>query len=203
MFTEAAERLLNRNLPSSPRARKLCGELAGRRVALTIEGLALRFVLGSDGDRLSLVREAATSEGPMPADAEFHGTPLNLLALAGPDAEGVIRRGDVRIEGDAETAQRFRELLHLLRPDLEEEMSQLLGDAAAHRLGKLGSGFLEFGRRFVSTGTRNVAEYFAHERADLVPRAEADAFFADVDRTREDLDRLAARIATISSGGAS
>lgn len=203
MFTEAAERLLNRNLPRSPRARTLCGDLAGRSVALAIEGLALRFVLGSDGDRLSLGRETSPSHDPASADAEFRGTPLNLLALAGPDAEGVIRRGDVRVEGDAEAAQRFRELLHLLRPDIEEEMSRLLGDAAAHRLGRLGSGFLEFGRRFASTGTRNVAEYFAHERADLVPRAEADAFFADVDRTREDLDRLAARIAIISSGGPS
>ena len=198
MFTEAAERLLNRNLPRSPRARTLCAELAGQCVALSIDGFALRFVLGSDGNRLSLGREVAPSPDPTPADAEFHGTPLNLLALAGPDAEGVIRRGDVRIAGDAEAAQRFRELLYLLRPDIEEEMSQLLGDAAAHRLGRLG-----FGRRFASTGTRNVAEYFAHERADLVPRAEADAFFAGVDRTREDLDRLAARIAIITSGGPS
>ena len=203
MFTEAAERLLNRNLPRSPRARTLCAELAGQCVALSIDGFALRFILGSDGNRLSLGREVAPSPDPTPADAEFHGTPLNLLALAGPDAEGVIRRGDVRIAGDAEAAQRFRELLYLLRPDIEEEMSQLLGDAAAHRLGRLGSACLEFGRRFASTGTRNVAEYFAHERADLVPRAEADAFFAGVDRTREDLDRLAARIAIITSGGPS
>ena len=111
MFTEAAERLLNRNLPRSPRARTLCGELAGRSVALTIEGLALRFVLGSNGDRLSLGRETSPSHDPASADAEFRGTPLNLLALAGPDAEGVIRRGDVRVEGDAEAAQRFEDLL--------------------------------------------------------------------------------------------
>ena len=41
---------------------------------------------------------------------------------------------------------------------------------------------------------RNVAEYLAHERADLVPRAEADQFTAGVDRIREDVDRLEARI---------
>ncbi len=191
MFTEAAERLLNRNLPQSPRARALCAELANKRIALLVEGFAQRLVLGSDGERLSLARTGS-------ADAEFHGTPINLLALAGPDAEAVIRRGDVRVEGNAELAQRFRELLHLLRPDVEEEMSQLVGDAAAHRLGKVAAGLLDFGRRAASTGARNVAEYFAHERADLVPRAEADAFFADVDHAREDVDRLAARIALLS-----
>ena len=201
MFTESIEHLLNRNLPRSPRARALCAELAGRRLAVTVERFALRFVLRSDGERLSLMREDAGSAGTAPADAEFSGTPLNLLALAGPDAEGVIRRGDVHIEGDAEAAQRFRDLARLLRPDFEEELSQLVGDAAAHRLGRTAAGLLGFGRRLASTGARNTAEYFAHERGDLVPRAEADAFFADVDRTREDLDRLAARVALLAPRG--
>ena len=40
---------------------------------------------------------------------------------------------------------------------------------------------------------RNVAEYLAHERGDLVPRAEAEDFYRGVERLREDLDRLEAR----------
>ena len=198
MFTEAAERLLNRNLPRSPRARSLCSELAGKDIAVTIDGLALRFVLGSDGERLTLRRSGASAASAEAAGAEFRGTPLNLIALAGPDAEGVIRRGGVRVDGDAQLAQQFRELVRLLRPDIEEEMAQLVGDAAAHRLGRAASGVLRFGRRLAATGTRNVAEYFAYERADLVPRAEADAFFADVDRMREGVDRLAARVALLA-----
>ena len=38
------------------------------------------------------------------------------------------------------------------------------------------------------------AEYFAHERGDLVPRAEAEVFLEGVDRLREDVDRAAARV---------
>ena len=41
-----------------------------------------------------------------------------------------------------------------------------------------------------TTGVRNVAEYLAHERRDLVPRAEAEDFYRGVERLREDLDRL-------------
>lgn len=195
MIARTVEHLLNRNLPRSPQARALCAELAGRRAALTIDGAGLRLVLGSDGQRLALAHETRTEgDTAAQADAEIAGTPLNLLALMGPDAEGVIRRGDVRIDGDAQVAQRFRELARLLRPDIEEELSRLVGDAAAHSLARTAAGVLGFGRRVASTGSRNIAEYFAHERADLVPRAEADAFFADVDRAREDVDRLAARI---------
>ena len=50
-----------------------------------------------------------------------------------------------------------------------------------------------FGRRAAQTGVRNVAEYLAHERGDLVPRAEAEDFYRGVERLREDLDRLETR----------
>jgi ubiquinone biosynthesis protein UbiJ len=203
MLTAIIENLLNRNLPQSPRARELCMQLAGRRVALNVEGFGLRFVAASAGDRLTLTRSAATTPGRAVADdsapdAEVRGTPLNLLALLGPDPEAVIRRSDVTIDGDAETVQRFRDLGRLLRPDIEEELSRVVGDAAAHQTARAAASLFDFGRRIVDTGTRNVAEYLAHERADLVPSAEAAAFCGDVDRVREDVDRLAARIELVA-----
>ena len=66
---------------------------------------------------------------------------------------------------------------------------RLIGDTPAHqalRLVRLATGF---GRRAAQTGVRNVAEYLAHERGDLVPRAEAEDFYRGVERLREDLDR--------------
>ena len=44
---------------------------------------------------------------------------------------------------------------------------------------------------------RNAAEYLAHENHTLVPRAEAEAFMADVDQLREDVDRAIARLRTL------
>ena len=85
----------------------------------------------------------------------------------------------------------------LLKPDVEEELSKLIGDTPAHqalRFVRMASGF---GRRAMDTGVRNVAEYFAHERGDLVPRAEAEDFYRGVERLREDLDRLDARTRVI------
>ena len=122
---------------------------------------------------------------------------MSLEALAGSQPEDVIQRGDVTIRGDAELAQKFRELAMLLKPDVEEELSRLIGDTPAHqamRLARLAAGF---GRRTVETGVRNMAEYLAHERGDLVPRAEAEDFYRGVERLREDLDRLDARTRAI------
>jgi ubiquinone biosynthesis accessory factor UbiJ len=190
MLTQAIENLLNRNLPRSPRARDLCAALAGKRVRVEARGLGWLLIIESMNTSVKLTKGDA---GEPPADAEISGTLLNLAALAGSHPEEVIQRGDVTIRGDAEVAQQFRELAMLLKPDVEEELSRIIGDTPAHqalRLVKLATGF---GRRAAATGVRNVAEYLAHERRDLVPRAEAEDFYRGVERLREDLDRLEAR----------
>lgn len=196
MITSTVENLLNRNLRSSPRARELAAELAGRRVALAVDGMRVRFVLASDGQQLALSRDDA-----IVCDAEIAGSPVNLLALARGHPEAVIRRKDVRITGDAEIAQRFRELGLLLRPDIEESLAQVLGDGPAHRVGLVAAEALSWMRGTARTAARNLGEYFAHERGDLVPRAEGETFYAEVDRTREALDRLEARVQLLETRG--
>jgi len=141
----------------------------------------------------SSVRLTKSDAGGQPPDAEIAGSLLKLAALAGPHPEEVIQRGDVTIRGDAETAQKFRELAMLLKPDVEEELSRLIGDTPAHQALRFVRMATGFGRRAAKTGVRNVAEYLAHETGDLVPRAEAEDFYRGVERLREDLDRLEAR----------
>jgi ubiquinone biosynthesis protein UbiJ len=191
MLTQAIENLLNRNLPRSPRALALCAALAGKRVR--VEARALRWVLIIESMTTSVKLTKGDDGGP-PADAEISGTLLNLAALAGSHPEEVIQRGDVEIHGDAEVAQQFRELAMLLKPDVEEELSKIIGDTPAHQALRLVRVFTGFGQRAARTGLRNVAEYLAHERRDLVPRAEAEDFYRGVERLREDLDRLEARL---------
>ncbi len=192
MLTGVIENLLNRNLGASPRARELCAQLRERRILIAMQGTPLRISVESTGDSLRL---SSTASGEF--EAEIEGTPVNLVALAGPEPESLLQRGAVSIRGDVELAQRYRELALLLRPDFEEELSRLVGDAPAHQLMRFALGALAFGRRAASTTTLNAAEYLAHEKRDLVPRAEADVFLEGVDRIREDVDRLEARFALL------
>lgn len=188
MLTETIENVLNRGLPRSPRARQLCRELQGHRVGVDVSGFG-RLVVESTGETLQIKRDASAS-----TEAEIVGGPFSLLALAGESPEAVIQRGDVQIRGDVELAQRFRELALLLRPDIEEEVSKVVGDVPAHHLGRVARAAFGWTRNAASTQVRNVAEYFAHERQHLVPRAEADQLLKGVDTLRENVDRLEARI---------
>ena len=187
MLSATLDNLLNRGLPRSPRARQLCAELEGRSVAIEIREIT-RLRVASTGQTLSVMRDDA------PADATLTGGPLSLLALAGESADAVLQRGEVAISGDAELAQKFRELARLLRPDLEEELSLLLGDVPAHQLGRLARLGLNWSRKAAGTTLLNLAEYLGHERADLVPRNEGEQFLRGVDALREGVDRLGARI---------
>jgi len=131
MFERLLDRAVARALADSPRATALIGALRGRRLAIEVSGTPWHLVVESTGRTLKVYRAAAAGEGERP-DATIIGTPLSLLALTGSDAQAVIRRGDVRIDGDATIAQQFRELALLLRPDLEASLAPVLGRSGAH-----------------------------------------------------------------------
>src|SRR5205085_4874309 len=128
-------------------------------------GLGWALVAESMNTSIRLTKEATDGQPP---DADISGSLLSLAALAGSHPEEVIRRGDVGIRGDAEVAQKFRELAMLLKPDVEEELSKLIGDTPAHQALRFVRSVAGAGRRAASTSVRNVAEYFAHESRDLV-----------------------------------
>ncbi len=199
------EKLLNRGLPRSPRAREICAQLAGRRVAVEIRGVGC-FALSCDGSVLSVASDGAGGDTGASnadarvsnADARVSAGPLALLALAGPGAPATLRRGDVQIDGDADIAERFHELVRLLRPDLEEELALAIGDVPAHEIARFARAALRWGRGAAGTAIRNLAEYLAHERADLVSSPEGRQLLTGIDALREDVDRLEARIAALA-----
>jgi len=192
MLTSTLENVLNRGLPRSPRARQLCAELEGRGLLIVAAGQ--QILVESTGAALKLSSAGTETLTSTPPDATITGGPLSLLALAGSTPEAVLQRGDVRIEGDAELAQKFRELALLLRPDLEEELSLVLGDVPAHQIGRYARVLAGWTHKAATTTVRNLAEYLGHERRDGVSRNEAEPFLRSVDSLREDVDRLAARI---------
>ncbi len=187
MLTATLEQLLNRGLPRSPRARQLCAAIAGRSVAIVVPGV-MRLRVTSTGQTLAVSRDEALAE------AVISGGLLSLLSLTREPAQTVLQRGAVSITGDSELAQSFSELLQLLRPDPEEELSLLIGDVPAHQLGRLARLGASLGARAADTTLRNLAEYWAHERGDLVSRNEGEQFLRGVDALREGVDRLQARL---------
>lgn len=202
MIDRALKAAVARACSESTRAVELLAALAGHRVAVIARGTPFAILLEATAtdlrcqwlDGTATAAGTATATGTATAaDATISGTPLSLMALTASDPQAVIARGDVRIDGDSAIAQQFRELLLLLRPDLEHALSGVIGRSAAHLMLRGLRGAADWSRATAWTSVQNVSEYLAHERGDLVSRAEAEHFLRGVDQLREQLDRLAAR----------
>jgi ubiquinone biosynthesis protein UbiJ len=167
-------------------------------MAAALDGKALDVRL--DGTPMALRLAAAegqlrvTAPGEAPAAATLAGSPLAMIRLLGGDPQALIREGDVRMTGDTDVANQFRDLLHMARPDLEDELSKFVGDPVAHQLGNLARGFADWGARAAESLSRSVGEYLTEERRTLPTRPEAQEFFKDVDRLANDVERAEARL---------
>jgi ubiquinone biosynthesis accessory factor UbiJ len=194
LVSRLLERSSSRARAESVRAGALLAELAGKPLAIRVLGTPWAeqpFCIHSDGMTLTCVSSSAA------ASATLIGAPVSLLALTGSDPEGPIRRGDVRIEGDALLAQQYRELARFLMPDLEDTLARLMGRSAAHVATRGVHNATDFLKGAVWSSVQNLAEFLAHESGDVVSRREAEHVLRGADELRERLDRLEARLADL------
>ncbi len=187
-----AVNVLNKNIPEVTRARELCAQLSGTTIAVRVKNTALAayFRIGED----SIVLTGGSEHDP---DVCIEGSLLTLARMAGNSDANAIRDGSLALTGNAETAQAFSELLAAARPDLEEGMSTIVGDAAAHSLGQVGRGLRRWARDARTTMGANIREYLQEESRDLPSRFEVERFAAQLGTLRDDVDRLAARISRL------
>jgi ubiquinone biosynthesis protein UbiJ len=186
----SAEALLNRGIDGSARAGELARRLQGTSLQIDVEGLFCARV-STQGARLALLAADAASN----ADASISGSPAALLQLfRGGAAARQPGRPAAQIRGDAEIANRYRELLLLARPDPEEELSRWIGDFPARRVSQFAERVFRFARQARRTAGENIAEYLQEEGRDLVNRTELEEFLHGVDELRETADRIEARL---------
>ena len=181
--------LVNRQIKASTPARELCSELDGKVIAVSVRDTGLLMYLCVCPDEIAILGDFDGDP-----DVAITGTILTLARLAGTGGEDAIRDGSLELIGDAEVAQAFQKLLGYGKPDIEEELSGVIGDAAAHRLGEVARSVSDWGKAAGSTLRQNITEFLQEERRDVPSRYEVDAFTKKVDTLRDDVARVEARL---------
>lgn len=181
--------VLNRNILESTPARELCEQLSGTVIAIRVQDTALAAYFIIADDALAMV--ASTDQEP---DVIICGSLITLARMAGESGETAVRDGSLDLSGDAELANQFQQLLSYAKPDIEEELSGVIGDVAAHRLGELARGLGRWSRDARSTMGTNIREYLQEESRDAPSRYEVEKFSSNVGTLRDDVDRLEARL---------
>jgi ubiquinone biosynthesis accessory factor UbiJ len=184
----SAEALLNRCIDSSAQAASLARRLQGTSLQVDIQGVT-RIRANAHHGRLGL-----TAGDDSAADAVISGSPPALLQLLQGGTRREPGKPAAQIRGDAEIANRYRELFMLARPDPEEELSRWIGDFPARRVSRFAKALLDLARHARRTAGENIAEYLQEEGRDLVNSTELDEFLRGVDQLRETADRIEARL---------
>jgi ubiquinone biosynthesis protein UbiJ len=175
---------LNHLLESAPWARERLAPFAG---------WTWRVELAPLPDLSFVVRESGMLETSDAAEANLVVTltPAAIPALARRD-ETVLR--EMTFAGDVELAAALQYLFRHLEWDIEEDLSRVVGDVAAHRIAGGARDFVAWQKEAALRLGQNFAEYLTEEADILAPPAEVSGFVRAVDELRDAVDRLEKRI---------
>ena len=185
------ERALNREIAASTPATDLVADLDGESFAIEVRGLGVTCVLRATDGRVSVESVLRA------ASATLSASPFDLMRLARSADLSTLRGTGAQIVGSPEVAERFAKLLKLARPDLEEYVARWLGDAPAHALGEAARAAGAWLERVAGALRANTAEFLQEESRALPATLEVQAFYSDVERLRDGVERAAARLARL------
>ena len=184
------EQLLNQAIRLDPEATRRLAPMHGRVIRFVILGLGLELYLIPEPGGIQLL-ETFEDE----PDCTLRGTPLALARMSSTrESADQLFTGAVSIEGDSGLAHHFGEFLSSIDIDWEEQLSRLTGDVIAHEAGNLARGLMRWGVESRHTLGLNLQEYLQEELRLLPGRYEIEPFLSEVDRLRDDVERLDARL---------
>ncbi|MBR0567366.1 SCP2 sterol-binding domain-containing protein [Azoarcus sp. L1K30] len=182
----------NHLLAQSGWARMRLQPHAGKRARLDIAPVSIAFSVSSDGHLAS----CSSDEEP---DVCLQ-LPLSETsrALTG-GIEALMSK--VRISGNAEFADALGFVFRHLRWDLEEDLSHMIGDIAAHRVVNTGIALGAAQKRLATNLSGNLVEYLTEEVPMLTTRAMLPRFDEDIRALRDAVARLEKRVDRLAPAG--
>jgi|TARA_B110000263_G_C15197456_1_gene459050 ubiquinone biosynthesis accessory factor UbiJ len=190
--TAVMEHLLNQHINESSTAQSQLRALADRTLLIDVKDMNLKICFKAEEAYLRIHGISRNDEEKM--TATISGTPLTFLRLLRASTADELRASGATIYGDTETIEGFSELLRLARPEIEEEISLLVGDVLAYEISKTANRLTAWGNRALQTVAMNTSEFIQEESSQLPPRLEVEGFSREVEVLREDTDRAAQRV---------
>lgn len=189
LVTGQLENALNRALNYAPATRLRLKKLAGKSLGFDLRNPAVQLTLliEKKGVRtLSHLEEAP--------DAVIAGPFFTVMRnIAKDTSTGQWLASGIELQGDTDLIQQVSTILAEQDFDIEEPLSGLIGDVAAHQLTRATRGAFSFLKKAGRTLLEESGNLLGSDGKALIEREEADRFYNDIDDLRADYDRLEAR----------
>lgn len=157
---------------------------AGKIACIDLHAFQLRLKVGVDG-----YLESADAQAPPDVTIRVKLSDLPLMAQNRERAFSYVK-----IEGDADFANTISHLSQELKWEAEADLSKIFGDIAAVRMVGSAKSVLKTAQQTHLKIQENLAEYFLEENPMLVRPVAVQGFATEVNKTRDDVERLIKRI---------
>lgn len=183
-FPNPAVSAVNHVLRTAPLARERLAKHAGRTVVFRVGPLTPAFTIQTTGEVTAALRDAAR-------DLDVRISPFLLPRLMARE-ESAWR--DVEMAGDMELAQEVSFIARNVSWDVEEDLSRVVGDIAAHRIVSGARAFDAWARDAALRTAQGASEYWTEESPLITSRVKVESFVREVSELRDAVDRLEKRI---------
>jgi len=184
------ETVINRYLALDPEMLDKMAAFSGKVIKLDIVGLNKELYLFPDarGVQVSMQYDGE-------ADTTLRGSPISLFKMGMvSNAANMLLKGEVEISGDTRLGHQFKNVFSQMDVDWSEPLSKLVGDTAAYQIQQAGQQLGRWGKDTASSVSTSFSEYLQEESRDVVTGTELEIFNDAVDKLRNDVDRLAAKV---------
>ena len=158
---------------------------AGKTVQLRLPLASATLIIQDDGGFSPAMPDTR-------ADATLTPNPLAWLVSSDPAARFVAGGEDMPL------AKELAEILGKLRWDVEEDLSQVVGDIAAHKLVSTGTEVLAWHRKAAESIAKSWAEHWQEESPLLARPDQVRDFAGEVEQLHDRVDRLEQKIKQLS-----
>jgi ubiquinone biosynthesis protein UbiJ len=188
----ALNHVLRQQTWARDRLRTHCGRTVRMVVVAPLGAVSADARIADDG-----TLELASIDSP---SVTLSLTPT-FSALLGAMRDGAIGlTGHLKVEGDVMVAAAVGEIAQHLRWDIEEDLSKLVGDVVAHRMGGAARAGVRQAQAIGDRAQSGLRQFLVDEDRQLLERQQLDRFGNELRDLEARLDRLAHRAAMPARG---
>jgi len=165
-------------------ARPYLTPFAGQIICFDFSLMRAHLIILEDGS-------LAVAPSQAQANATVHIPPSLGMRLVSGDAHA---KSLIKIEGDIHLATEVSKVLQQMRWDIEEDISHVVGDIAAFKLGEVSKSMFAQVKKQSTDLADMVTEYWQEEKNILAKKTHVTQFNDAVDTLRHDVDRFEKRL---------
>ena len=179
---------INSQITTRTSAKKISQELEGKILSIQIKNTSHFFNVIMISNELNL---HANKEN---FDVQISGSLISFTNLLRDNSSDALRDGSIGINGDVAVAQKFQKLFEMIKPDIEEELSHVVGDVMANNIVKFSKKTGDWMLNTRDILQENIKEYLQEEIKLMPSKYEFNFFSKEVSKIRDDIERLEKKI---------